>query len=379
MLGLTRLGDDTPARDRDDPLSIFALGYDVSVQTLDSLDKAYAKGWYCLAEISAFETNKAKGFNIFGRYIVISCDHDAMFYALDGYCPHMGADLALGDVTDEGLVCRFHAWRWGADGRCNHIPYAKRIPPKALIKTYPVKAINGFVFIWFGSAEPEYDIPALPMDGEPGWSDWITQEWTIPHAPMDIVDNLADVAHFGPVHYATGTLFYANRFEGHRATQVMVGDYEGFGQTARFANTATYYGPAYQVTHLTGSISGMPIEMVLLNTHVPVADRKTKLLFAVLVKLPPALPEAQGRAVAENFARLQVQSLQSDVDIWTNKVHVETPMLCDGDGPIVLCRQWYAQFFESAKAQMPTQDVISIHDMAPEETPVIAHVFESVR
>ncbi len=34
-----------------------------------------------------------------------------------------------------------------------------------------------------------------------------------------------------------------------------------------------------------------------------------------------------------------------DVEIWHNKVRVDNPLLCAGDGPIHRLRQWYTQFY----------------------------------
>ncbi len=35
----------------------------------------------------------------------------------------------------------------------------------------------------------------------------------------------------------------------------------------------------------------------------------------------------------------------ADVDIWHNKIRVDNPVLCDGDGPVHKLRQWYNQFY----------------------------------
>jgi hypothetical protein len=37
------------------------------------------------------------------------------------------------------------------------------------------------------------------------------------------------------------------------------------------------------------------------------------------------------------------------VQIWENKIYLDRPMLCDGDGPIGEFRRWYAQFFTPRK------------------------------
>lgn len=49
-------------------------------------------------------------------------------YALDAFCPHLGANLGVGGkVRGTCLECPFHSWRFnGADGKCTDIPGAKK-------------------------------------------------------------------------------------------------------------------------------------------------------------------------------------------------------------------------------------------------------------
>jgi hypothetical protein len=61
---------------------------------------------------------------------------------------NMGGDLSGGKVCGNSVVCPFHLWSWGSDGVCDDIPYAKKIPDKAVIKSWPVLERNGLVMVW---------------------------------------------------------------------------------------------------------------------------------------------------------------------------------------------------------------------------------------
>jgi hypothetical protein len=37
-----------------------------------------------------------------------------------------------------------------------------------------------------------------------------------------------------------------------------------------------------------------------------------------------------------------------DIPIWENKIYVDKPNLCDGDGPIARFRKWAQQFYVGA-------------------------------
>ena len=39
------------------------------------------------------------------------------------------------------------------------------------------------------------------------------------------------------------------------------------------------------------------------------------------------------------------RQFSQDIAIWENKIHLEKPLLCDGDGPIAQLRKWARQFY----------------------------------
>jgi 3-ketosteroid 9alpha-monooxygenase subunit A len=74
---------------------------------------------------------------------------DSVLRALDLYCKHMGASLACGEVDENSIRCPFHAWRWAGNGQCDQIPYAKKIPTKAVTRSWEVSEDDGLVYVWF--------------------------------------------------------------------------------------------------------------------------------------------------------------------------------------------------------------------------------------
>ena len=69
---------------------------------------------------------------------------------LDAFCPHLGAHLGIGGkVVDGQIVCPFHAWQFGQDGACKHIPYIRNKMPKVPpIRCWPTVEKNGVIFVW---------------------------------------------------------------------------------------------------------------------------------------------------------------------------------------------------------------------------------------
>ena len=68
---------------------------------------------------------------------------------LDAYCPHLGAHLGHGGkVKGDDIECPFHAWRFGADGKCTAVPYAAHRPRKAGLRRWHVKEVANLVMCW---------------------------------------------------------------------------------------------------------------------------------------------------------------------------------------------------------------------------------------
>ena len=106
-------------------------------------------GWYKVADSNDIGSMEAIQVDDFATQIVVWRGKDDQLSALDLYCRHMGASLACGEVEEDGIRCPFHAWRWSGEGSCNEVPYAKRIPPKAVTRSWEVDELDGSIYVWF--------------------------------------------------------------------------------------------------------------------------------------------------------------------------------------------------------------------------------------
>jgi 3-ketosteroid 9alpha-monooxygenase subunit A len=99
----------------------------------------FARGWHCLGPIADFRDGKPHSVEAFGGKLVVWSDTQGNVHVLDGYCRHMGGDLTQGTVKGDEIACPFHDWRWGGDGKCKSIPYARRVPLRARTQNYPTR------------------------------------------------------------------------------------------------------------------------------------------------------------------------------------------------------------------------------------------------
>ncbi|NRB39611.1 MAG: Rieske 2Fe-2S domain-containing protein [Pseudomonadales bacterium] len=329
----------------------------------------FARGWHCLG-LSRDYGEEPVSLDYFGSKLVAYRGADWQVHILDAYCPHMGADLSEGEVVEGQLVCPFHHWEWGTDGKCSHIPYAKNIPAKAEIKSWPTLEKNGLLYIWHDPEgnQPiaEQEIPEQAEYYDDEWSDWYMEKIRIHNNNRELIDNMADVGHFGPVHDAQA-LTFKNIVHKHTFTQVMEGDPEIMENADSMLSRATYFGPAVMTTEMQIQLTGgFLLESRLLVSHVPVSENCFDLRFGLLFKRLDGVSRDLTDYIMMKHAKSTTQGFMDDVHIWHNKIRIDHPILCDGDGPIHILRKWHQQFYVDV-ADVPTswdeekEYVVNIH------------------
>ena len=320
----------------------------------------FARGWHCLGLAKDFRDGKPHGVQAFGGKLVVWAGADGEPHALDSYCRHMGGDLSNGEVQGDAVACPFHGWRWGGNGKCQEIPYARRVPPRARTTSWPVLERNGHLFVWHdpeGNPPPDdVTIPEFEGYGSGEWTEWTWEELLVENShSREVVDNMVDMAHFYYIHKGLPT-YFKNVFEGplctqyyagtsleHAATgaQLDIGQFEG----QQTKSEATYFGPSYLVDWLEDNYGEMTIQSILITCHYPVTATSFKLQFGIIVKRIPGLDDATMAKVARKMTRLIGEGFLGDVRIWQAKARIDNPLLCEEDGPVYQLRRWYEQFY----------------------------------
>src|SRR5258706_8157868 len=133
----------------------------------------YPNGWFQVAYADELGPGAVLPLEYFGQSLVLFRGGDGAPRALDAFCPHLGAHLGYGGRVDgDRLVCPFHGWRFDGCGACVEVPYAKKIPPRAKLRAWPVREVNGLILVWYhaeGEA-PSYDVPSLVEYGDENWT-----------------------------------------------------------------------------------------------------------------------------------------------------------------------------------------------------------------
>jgi hypothetical protein len=177
--------------------------------------------------------------------------------------------------------------------------------------------------------------------------EWGSAEWTAPEVrsfevrthPQEMAENIVDAVHFRFVHGVPEIPPMQAEIHG-----LELHAYQGLTFTTPQGERpgrvdVRMFGPGFGLTRFQGVI-----ETVLMITGIPLEPdlHRTTIRFSVR-KLPG--DEEATRGVARAFVAEIARQYEQDVPIWENKRYLERPLLCDGDGPILTVRRYFAQFY----------------------------------
>jgi phenylpropionate dioxygenase-like ring-hydroxylating dioxygenase large terminal subunit len=125
--------------------------------------------------------------------------------ALRDQCPHRKVPLSAGTIVNDQVECRYHGYRFGADGRCTLIPALDPdlpIPPKACVDTALVAVRFGMVWLCLAD-QPADDL----LDDRPFHAaindTFVAGPFRTRVSAGTLTDNFLDAAHFPFLHADT--------------------------------------------------------------------------------------------------------------------------------------------------------------------------------
>lgn len=155
--------------------------------------------WYVAATPNEID-DKPLGRTICGESIAFYRGEANKVAAVEDFCPHRGAPLSLGYVSEGKLVCGYHGLEMGCEGKTIAMP-GQRVRGFPAIKSYPVVERYGFIWVWPGDAAQadESKIPHMDWYDNPEWA----YGGGLYHIACDyrlMIDNLMDLTHETYVH-----------------------------------------------------------------------------------------------------------------------------------------------------------------------------------
>ena len=159
--------------------------------------------WYVAARAEEVgDTPLAR--TILDEAIVMFRGPDGKAIALEDRCCHRHLPLSEGAVVDGTIRCGYHGLRFDGTGACIEVPGQTRVPPGALVKSYPVIERHPFVWLWMG--DPAAADPAALIDFPWFEAPGRRERGELFHANCNyalLVDNLMNFTHLTYVHGTT--------------------------------------------------------------------------------------------------------------------------------------------------------------------------------
>lgn len=167
--------------------------------SVSARDPVLLDDWHLVAWSHELPEGGVKGVTLLGEEIVL-WRHEGQALAWRDLCLHRGTRLSLGRVTGGTLVCAYHGWRYGASGRCVHIPaHPDRPPPeKACVTTYACREEHGL--IWVSLGRPPHEPLQLLEWSDPSFRLVPCGPYAFEASAPRVVENFLDVAHLPFVH-----------------------------------------------------------------------------------------------------------------------------------------------------------------------------------
>ncbi|MES2535952.1 MAG: aromatic ring-hydroxylating dioxygenase subunit alpha [Pseudomonadota bacterium] len=160
--------------------------------------------WYVAAWSSEVGRTLFKR-RILGEPLVFYRKNDGTPAALIDRCAHKLLPLSMGTLVGDNVQCGYHGLQYDCSGKCVHVPGQDRIPPTAVVRSFPVVERNNAIWVWMGDpvlADPS-TIHSIRKLDDP---DWAAIDGGYQHHQADylnIAENLQDPAHTTYAHKGT--------------------------------------------------------------------------------------------------------------------------------------------------------------------------------
>ncbi|MBD2580501.1 aromatic ring-hydroxylating dioxygenase subunit alpha [Oscillatoria sp. FACHB-1406] len=152
--------------------------------------------WYVVARSSEVK-ERPVSVTLWKQPIVLYRSESGTICALEDRCPHRQVKLSAGIVKRDRIECAYHGWQFDAEGNCAEIPYRAENQkiPNCQIKSYPVKELDGFIWLFPGEGDSE---KIAPM----GMPEWEHLNYIASVAAIDyqghfsfLIENIMDMYH----------------------------------------------------------------------------------------------------------------------------------------------------------------------------------------
>jgi nitrite reductase/ring-hydroxylating ferredoxin subunit len=314
----------------------------------------YPDGWFAVAFADELPPGRVLRRRFMGGDLVVYRTRRGVVRVVEPYCPHLGAHLGHGGrVEGEEIVCPFHHFAFGVDGRCVRTGYGTRPPAMRLVQR-EVQEVNGAILVWHhaGGAPPTWEVAPQSMDGFP--TPFRHQTTLVDH-PQEVVENAVDTGHIGPLHG------YRNAY----VRQPFMADGPLFTYAASGERAFPLAGSVdvlfdfvvHGLGHIwaTAAIPRLRAAAVFQAMTTPLDPVHVQIRFGAALRVDKGTTNAPSQLLLSRLLTAALgpvfrRDLGQDFPVWEHKAYLDQPRLAKGDGPIAAYRRWARQFYSQPAA-----------------------------
>lgn len=175
-----------------------------------AVDPILLNDWHAIAAVRDLKPESITSVRLLGENLLLWRCGDR-FMVWQDYCPHRGARLSMGQITNETLVCPYHGLAYNTVGECVHIPaHPNQQPPTRMhVTSYPCVEHYGFVWVCLGDIPPLYQregepkpitLPPFPEWDDPSYRKFLCGPYGYRSSGFRAIENFLDVSHLPFVH-----------------------------------------------------------------------------------------------------------------------------------------------------------------------------------
>lgn len=324
-----------------------------------SLFPYFPNSWFSVACSNELPPNGVMPLHYFDKNFVLFRTSDGIPHVLDAYCPHLGAHLGYGGKVERNAIrCPFHALLWDETGHCIGAPKMIEVLPKAQIRNWPVREVNGLIFMYYHLQREltQWEIPELPEYTSKEWTPLRQiRHWKLRTNIHEYSENTYDLDHFSVVHdkafseFKSDALEVEGSFLTHKLSTKLTPSLLTWilGKDTKVCIKSTRYGPGFESFYFSAKgrfeVNGMfvwsitPIDKEYLDIRLFISIKK--LFNKPVTSILSAFLGSDG-----------IKTQEEDFPILENKIYCNPYILGQSDELIMEYRQWMRQFYSELQA-----------------------------
>lgn len=314
----------------------------------------YPNGWFAVCFSHELKVEQVIKVPFSDQDLVIYRTKSGVVYAIDPYCPHMGAHLAHGGkIKGEDIICPFHGLKFNQQGKCDHFEKQRRSSQSTCsnvkLKHHPVREMDNVIFVWRHSLHhpPEWEIPNLNQEG---FSQRCCETFLMKGLSQDMTENSADPLHFSYLH-GLKNVTTQNEEDGEKMIYTMKANVFNQDVTMRMV----CYGVGYAVGEAHFAALGLIARTQALGTQITPLTWIFRMIDTIRIERIAALPKPLHRI--SYFLLLRyihywfVKTVKQDFDVWSHRCFLQHPNLMNHETNMMAFRRWSSQFYTHKETQ----------------------------